>query len=167
MRLDRLFAALAACLCAGALHAQLTPQHDWKETEAPAPPALQTQRLVPLDMNHSSLRWGIDPASIRVGEDGIVRYVVVAQGEGSTLNAIYEGVRCTTGEVKVYARHLDGRWVPPSTVEWKTLFNAPATRHSLLIARNGACRGTAPELDPQRIARDLRSVSGRAFYQTP
>ena len=34
--------------------------------------------LIPLDIPGSTLRFGVDPASVTIGSDGIVRYVVVA-----------------------------------------------------------------------------------------
>src|SRR3954470_854954 len=108
----------------GAL-AQLVPQDPgWQEAEAPPPPALRTQGLVPLDMGRGTdLRWGVDPESITIGTDRIVRYVVVAQGQDGAVNGIYEGIKCGTGEVRVYARHArDGQWVPAKSADWKSLY---------------------------------------------
>ncbi|MBA2962410.1 MULTISPECIES: CNP1-like family protein [Ramlibacter] len=154
--------ALVLALSASLAHAQLVPvDPDWKELTAPAPPAsLRTQGLVPIDVEPSQLRWGIDPDSIAVGADGIVRYVVVARGEGSALNAFYEGLRCSSGEVKVYARRSsDGGWVPAAASDWQTVFNNPPVRHSLVIARNGACTGKVANVSAAQIQRDLASAS--------
>jgi hypothetical protein len=142
-------------------HAQLVPEDpDWKEVQAPAPPAaLRTQGLVPIEVEASQLRWGIDPASVSVGADGIVRYVVVARGDGNAVNAFYEGLRCSSGEVKVYARRSsEGGWVPAAG-EWRTVFNNKAERHSLVIARNGACIGKATNVSAAQINRDLASAN--------
>lgn len=143
-----------ACTCAAA---QVIPSPaDRQEADAPPPPPLRLQGLVPLDMGHSSdLRWGVDPASIRIGTDRVVRYVVVGQGEAGAVNAYYEGLRCDTAEVRLYARHLrDGDWVP-STQGWKPLQDNASARHSLAVARGGACMGQAPNSSPDQIARDL------------
>jgi len=150
-------ALLASVLCSLSVHAQLVdPDPDWKEVEAPPPPALRTEGLVPIDMGSSTLRWGVDPASITIANDRVVRYVVVARGQGGAVNAFYEGLRCSTGEVKLYARHSGDKWVSVSNPDWKTLDNnSAATRHSLAIARNGVCIGHGTNRSPVEIARDL------------
>ncbi len=147
--------ALAAVGAAG--QTLLPADPDWRELDAPPPPALKTERLIAIDMPLSLLRFGVDPASVSLSSDGIVRYVVVAASSSGAINASYEGVRCATGQFKVYARHNpDSGWVRAQG-EWRSLQDpALASRHSLEIARNGACmgRGTAPTA--AQIVRDLR-----------
>lgn len=146
---------LLAC-GAVAAHAQLTLNPDWQETEVPAPPPLRTEGLIAIDQPESSLRFGVDPASISIGNDGIVRYVVVATSNRGAVNAFYEGIRCDVGQVKLYARHVPQRgWVPVVDGQWRSVHEAKPTRHSLLIARNGACIGEAPNRSAQQIVRDL------------
>ena len=149
-------ALLISLACSLSAQAQLVDADpDWKEAEAPPPPALRTQGLVPLDMGSSVLRWGVDPASISIAKDGVVRYVVVAEGQGA-VNALYEGLRCSTGEVKLYARYAGDKWAPAAGADWKPLENRnAAVRHSLAIARNGACIGHGTNRSPAEIARDL------------
>lgn len=150
-------ALLASVFCSLAVHAQLVDADpDWKEVEAPPPPALRRDGLVPIDMSGSTLRWGVDPASITIASDRVVRYVVVAQGQGGAVNALYEGLRCGTGEVKVYARNSGDKWVPATGSDWKPLDNNNAAiRHSLVIARNGVCIASGTNRSPVEIARDL------------
>ena len=156
MRAEAWVVALA--LAAGAAQAQLVPQDpDWKEVEAPPPPAVRTQGLIPLDMGRGTeLRWGVDPQSISIGADRVVRYVVVAQAEGGALNAIYEGLKCSTGEVRVYARHArDGQWAPSKSADWQRVLGNAAHRHTLAIGRGGACIGEGANFSAAQIARDL------------
>jgi hypothetical protein len=158
-------AALAGASCCAS--AQLVPENpDWKEFDAPPPPALRTQGLIPLDVpgSASSLRFGVDPDSVSVGPDSVVRYVVVAAGSSGVTNGIYEGIRCSTGEVKVYARHNpDSGWVPAKGGDWKDLYSVPNARYSLAVARNGACLGRAPNGPAVQIVRDLRAPVDRRF----
>jgi hypothetical protein len=145
--------------------AQVIPSNaDWQEGDAPPPPPLKTQALLPLDMGPGTdLRWGVDPSSIHIGADRVVRYVVVGQGEGGAVNAFYEGLRCDTAEVRVYARHArDGGWVP-ANAGWKPLQGSSATRHSLAVARNGACVGQGANRSPDQIARDLGQSANYKF----
>lgn len=156
-------ALLASIFCSLSVHAQLVDADpDWKEAEAPPPPAVRKDGLVPIDMGSSLLRWGVDPASITIANDRVVRYVVVAQSQGGAVNALYEGLRCSTGEVKVYARNAGDKWVSATGADWKRLDNNnAATRHSLVIARNGVCIGGGTNRSPVEIARDLGRVDNK------
>lgn len=156
-------ALLASIFCSLSVHAQLVDADpDWKEAEAPPPPAVRKDGLVPIDMGSSLLRWGVDPASITIADDRVVRYVVVAQSQGGAVNALYEGLRCSTGEVKVYARNSGDKWVSATGADWKRLDNNnAATRHSLVIARNGVCIGGGTNRSPVEIARDLGRVDNK------
>ena len=124
----RKFLALALAGAAATAAAQLVPDiHiDWKEAEAPPPPALRTSGLIPVEVVGTTLKFGVDPASITVGSDGVVRYVVVATSNTGAVNGIYEGLRCNTGEAKVYARHNpDTGWVPAKG-EWRNVWKYAA-----------------------------------------
>ncbi|MDB5857384.1 MAG: hypothetical protein JWQ76_1073 [Ramlibacter sp.] len=159
---------LALAILAGAslaASAQVFPADpNWKEQDAPPPPALRTSGLIPLDVPGSGLRFGIDPSSVAIGTDRVVRYVVVASSPSGAVNAIYEGLRCSTGEVRVFARHNpDSGWVPAQGSVWQPLHSVPNSRYSLLVARNGACVGEAPNGSAAQIVRDLRSGVDRRF----
>jgi hypothetical protein len=159
---------LALALCAGAASASAqfaaSADPDWKEIEAPPPPALRTQGLIPLDIPGATLSFGVDPTSISVGSDDVVRYVVVATSRTGTTNAMYEGIRCSSAEVKVYARHNpDSGWVPARSADWQALHTTPHSRHSLFIARNGVCLGQGHNGPAVQIVRDLRGGVDRRF----
>ncbi|MBA2675415.1 CNP1-like family protein [Ramlibacter sp.] len=155
----RATAAVLALVAGGTCFAQLLDADvDWKEQEAPPPPALKTQRLIALEMPGSLLNFGVDPDSIAVGNDGVVRYVVVARSSSGAMNVMYEGVRCSTGEWKVYARHnADTGWKQVQDAEWKPMSGNAQARHSLAIARTGACVGRGVNRSASQVARDLRA----------
>lgn len=155
----RSWLALAVACVSGAASAQLSPvDPDWQEVEAPRPGPVRTTGLIPLDVPGTTMRFGVDPASVSVGEDRVVRYVVVATSPSGVINAMYEGLRCNTAQVKVYARHNpDSGWVPAQRAEWQALHTTPNYRYSLLIARQGACVGHAANVNAARIVRDLRT----------
>ena len=158
--------ALALAGAAAASAAQVVipdAMSDWKEVEAPPPPPLRTQGLIPVDVPGTSLRFGVDPASISVGEDRVVRYVVVATSTTGAVNGIYEGLRCGTGEVKVYARHLPGSGWVPARSDWRDVYRTPNTRYSLTIAKSGACMESAPNGTPAQIVQDLRLPPDKRF----
>lgn len=131
---------------------------DWKETEVPPAPALDLKRLVLVEMSvQSQLKWGIDPATVKITSDGIVRYVVVAQSSSGVVNAMYEGIRCNKAEFRRYARHNPGSgWVKSTDSDWTPLRNTGSSRHPETLARGGMCDGAAP---PSSVAEALRRLN--------
>jgi len=156
--MQRSLLALALAGALGAASAQNIPEPPvWQELEAPPPPALRTNGLLPLDVPGSSLRFGVDPASIQVGADRVVRYVVVVTSPAGGVSGLYEGLRCDTAEVKVYARqNADSGWQPARAPEWQSLRGTGAHRHSMALARGGACAGRLPNVNAAQIVQDLR-----------
>ncbi|MDM0112964.1 CNP1-like family protein [Variovorax sp. J22R133] len=143
-----------------AAHAQLLFQDlDWKESDVPPPPAFDPKRMVEIDMSRRmELKYGVDPATIVITKDGVVRYVVMASrsGEGGAFNAFYEGLRCATGEAKTYARYSGGEWHMADKPEWQRL-NAMGSRHTLALARQGICSSAAPRQSVQEMVQSLRN----------
>lgn len=115
---------------------------EWKE-EKVAPPAYSTEKLLLVEMPpYVTLTVGIDPATVTVGADGVVRYVVVMRNTTGSVSAAYEGILCTNGEVKTYARAGSaGGWVVADQPEWKPMTDNLPSRHAYAIAQQGACDG--------------------------
>lgn len=161
---SRLF-ALKNCLlmglacCALALQAQgLTDNPDWKESEVPAPPSFNSTQLINVDMPpYVSIKFGIDPATLTVTPDGIVRYVILAVSPGGSVTAFFEGIRCATGEVKSYARaNADGVWTLVKDPEWRGLNDKQPSKHALALARQGVCEGNTTAGSAAQILRKLK-----------
>jgi hypothetical protein len=129
-------------------------QEDWKESPTPTPPAYSRAHLIEIEMPGSALKYGIDPSSVSIGEDGVLRYVMLAYSASGSVNALFEGLRCETRQVKTYARSTaPGQWTLATDPQWKTLSrNSASTSHAAALARQGVCdlgqlsAKTAPEL---------------------
>jgi len=152
----RRFAALAASLAAATAFAQLVTDPEWKEAAVPPPPALRTEGLVAVDVGSSALRFGIDPDSVAVGPDRVVRFVIVAKSSTGAMNAMYEGVLCDRDEYRMYARHTGQSWQPVE-MDWKSLKEGAGALHARAAARAGLCLGHSPSGTPDQIVRNLRS----------
>jgi hypothetical protein len=139
-----------------------TSDPEWTEIEVPPPPALRTEGLVPVEVSGGTeLRWAVDPKSVAVGADRIVRYVVVASTRSAT-NASYEGLNCDRAEYRVYARSSGQGWRAAET-GWKPLSDSGEAQHARAIAKAGACQGHAPNGSAGQIVRDLAAPQGRKF----
>lgn len=114
---------------------------DWSELKTQAPPAYSIDGLILIDMpSHISVKIGVDPSTIAVGSDGVVRYVVVMKNGTGNMNAAFEGIRCVTDEVKTYARvGASGEWSLVDDPQWRAINDNMPSRHSMAIARQGAC----------------------------
>lgn len=141
----------------------LTTDPDWKETEVPAPAPMQNvdiTKLVPFVVSgNSELRWAVDPASIAINSDGLVRYVVIARSASGLINASYESINCGKAEFKIYARYnANGGWASIDDPQWRSLYDKLPSRHTLMLARQGACAGTAPAQSPTAMVQALKKT---------
>lgn len=151
MRVSVAVGLLAGLMVGTQVFAQLADlDPDWKELDVKPPATFRIDNLVPIEMpRYVSVKVGVDPASLTISSDGIVRYVVVALSGSGNINAAYEGIWCRAGEVKTYARAgNDGVWDAVPNPEWKKLSDSRPSMHALALARQGACDG--------------RSIAGRS-----
>lgn len=161
----RIFAtsvAVAAALSAltSAMAQTIEKNPDWKEVDVPPPPAFSNDRLIPVDMPaFVTLKFGVDPATLTVTSDGVVRYVMVAANASGASNAMYEGIRCSTGEFKTYARFsAAGQWSLVNDPQWRPLRDNNTSKHALALARQGACEGrSAAANNPAQIIAMLKN----------
>jgi len=149
------------CLGAGA-SAQLSDlDPDWKELQVAPPASFSIDRLVPIEMpRYVTVKVGLDPDSLVISPDGIVRYVVVARSDSGNINAAYEGIWCRAGEVKTYARAgNDRKWVAVADPRWKKLSDSQPSMHALALARQGVCDGrSAASSSPRAIVESLKQT---------
>ncbi|MBH1963888.1 MAG: hypothetical protein I8H77_06110 [Comamonadaceae bacterium] len=138
---------------------------EWKEDAVPPPPAYSLRGLIDVEMPAaSSVKMGLDPDTISINQEtGIVRYVVIARGP-SAVNAIYEGMRCATGEYRVYSRKTqDTEWTPSTSSEWKSMRGQVTYPHPYRLARDGICIGTGTNQTKDAMVRALKSPKGTLY----
>jgi hypothetical protein len=146
---------VAAALAASPAFAQVFGE--WNEGAVPDAPPLRTEALVPLAVERSQLRFGVDPASVAVGRDGVVRYVVVATSSAGAVNAFYQGVHCADATYRLYARHSPAQGWRTVDAEWKALNEDPEGRIAYQVARAGVCSGRVPGGTAAQIVQALRT----------
>jgi hypothetical protein len=133
-------------------------QSDWERANRKAEPAEEQVTLPAYPTAANLLEFGVvdadgfrffvDGTTLSVGKDGIVRYVLVARSPDGVQNVTYEGLRCASGEQRIYAfGRPDGSW-SASRSGWRSL-DAPAVqrRHGILY-REYFC----PQNEPIRSA---------------
>jgi hypothetical protein len=149
-----LAAGLLACLLAQAAGAQWSlfesefdeGRKPWKEIEAQLPAYPKTENLVAIDAGGAALhKFFIDAPSISVGEDGVVRYVLVVRTAGGATNVTFEGMRCDMRHLKIYALgHANGNWSRARNPEWRRIEVQEVNRHHNVLYADVFCQRRQP-----------------------
>ena len=63
----------------------------------------------------------------------------------------------------VAMRNPGSGWVVSKNADWRAFSDVPSSRHSLLVARTGACIGHGPNRSASQIVRDLKSPTDSRF----
>lgn len=137
---------------------------EWRELEVQLPAAPKQDTLLPFYVSAATENlFFIDGATLSVGSDGVVRYVLVVLSPQGARNVTYEGMRCETRESRVYASgRRDGSWSKARKNEWVSIQEQYANRqHAALYleyfcpfgnivqnvaeARNALVKGVHPD----------------------
>jgi len=71
---------------------------------------------------NSSNHFYVDPNTLSIGSDRVIRYSVVVKSVSGVLNVSYEGMRCKTSEYKVYGFYVtNGEWTKARNPEWRNV----------------------------------------------
>lgn len=77
-----------------------------------------------------SFQVAVDSASIDIGKDGVIRYVLIAKSGGGGENISFEGIRCETRERKLYAiGRSDKTWGQVRNASWAVYGSNPRSYH--------------------------------------
>jgi hypothetical protein len=95
-------------------------RREWQAGEVKLPPFPGSEGLIEFPVVNGRFRFFIDPVSLAVGPDGVVRYTLVARSPSGFANISYEGIRCDTMSYKVFALGNDGRWTEKNT-DWRRI----------------------------------------------
>ncbi|WP_131112022.1 CNP1-like family protein [Sulfuricystis thermophila] len=102
-------------------------------------------------------RYFIDGTSLSVGKDGVVRYTLVVRTRGGVTNITFEGMRCATGQYKIYATgRADGTWAVARRSEWRPITDKPTYRHHAALAHDFFCPIGNPIATPEEGREALR-----------
>jgi CNP1-like family len=105
----------------GQFDSEFEQDKPWVEVAAQLPPYPKAENLIPFNVSSATRnRYFVDAASISVGSDKVVRYTVVIESAGGAKNVSFEGLRCESGERRLYAYgHPDGTWSKARNAGWE------------------------------------------------
>jgi len=94
----------------------------WREGAAKLPPLPSTQSLLGVDvMDASRNQYFVDPDSLLVGGDGVSRLTLIVQHKSGNRTVTYEGIRCETGEYRIYGIAGEAGWAAPKRSPWRSI----------------------------------------------
>jgi len=96
----------------------------WREDSIELPPLSSADAYNEVqvsNMGRSILK--VDPSSVRVGNDGVVRFIYAIVSSSGIANIFYEGYRCETSEYKLYATssEFDKPWSVLRKAIWRAI----------------------------------------------
>jgi hypothetical protein len=137
----------------------------WKEAEVayPAPP--QSSDLLRFYVSATTPNaFLLDTRTLSVGQDGVVRYVLVVRSPRGAENVTFEGIRCASGERRLYAiGQRDGTWVASRNKAWERISFNTYNRPQAALAQDYFCDGTTSVADLDEIRRRLERGTARGF----
>lgn len=161
-----------ACWCAAALLAACsTPKppsqfeedfddrtKSWTEVEAQLPPAPRDADLVTfLVGGGTQYRFALDAYTLSIGSDGVYRFVLVATSPQGARNVTYEGIRCETGQKKLYATgQRDGTWVRSRSAAWTPIEEVGNNRQHAALMKEYFCVDSYPSRSVREIVTRLQ-----------
>ena len=137
----KILPALLLCLPLAAHASWMDFDHDfeedkpWSEVAAQLPAYPKEQNLLPFNVSSATdNHFFVDAESISVGSDKVVRYTVVIKAAGGATNVSFEGIRCESGERRLYAYgHPDGTWSKARNAGWEGIrFRSLLSYHKAL-----------------------------------
>ena len=95
----------------------------WLEIQAQLPAYPNIAKALPFEVPAARpTQFFVDPSSISVSEDGVVRFSLIAKSSSGVLNVSYEGMRCETREKKLYAfGRKTGDWSRNRFAKWEEI----------------------------------------------
>lgn len=160
-----LFVASTALAAWGDFEFEFDSEKPWVELQARLPAYPKLDDALPFFVSSATDNtFFIDPLSISVGEDNVVRYTLIVKSPEGALNITFEGVRCGTGEYKIYAfGHPDGQWSRNRYAKWSPIRYQDRNRQHHVLYDDFFCPGGLIAKDANEIIFALkRGIHPRA-----
>ena len=147
--------ALPLALCAGLALGQ--PKTDWEleverrgwtEGEYKVPARPKPEDLIEFYVSAATdFRFFVDPQSLSVGNDGVVRYTLLARSRSGVENVTYGGIRCSAARYRIYAVGRSGGGWTERESDWRPIEQNTAQRSHHALWSEYFCPQRIPIFD--------------------
>ncbi len=136
----------------------------WKEIEAMIPAYPRPENLLPFEADKTrGHRYFLDAPSLSLGEDGVMRYVLVVKTAGGATNVSFEGIRCDERQQKYYAiGQTNGGWTRARNPQWRRIGQQGQSQHDTLYGEYFCVDRRLPAT-PERVIQMLKSGGSERF----
>jgi len=130
----------------------------WVELQAQIPPYPKLEEAIPFFVSGATdNEFSIDPRSLSVGEDDVVRYTLIVKSPQGALNITFEGISCRSHEFKLYAfGRPDGTWSRNRYAKWSPIQYKDRNRHHHMLYDDFFCPGGISAKDAREVVHALK-----------
>lgn len=148
----------SSCLLAAGFDSDYEEKR-WEEIEAQIPAFPVAENLVSFFVSATTDNtFMVDRESIAVGSDGVLRYTLVVRSASGAQNVSYEGLRCSSGERRLYAfGRSDKTWSKARSNQWVRIQESTLNRHHAALYFEYFCPGGNIVRDADEARMALRS----------
>jgi len=134
----------------------------WHEqaSRLPAPPDQDRLQEVAGSTGSFPYRVYIDPQSLTIGDDRVVRYTVVAISPSGARNITYEGLHCGEQAYRRYAYLADGQWQETRDSPWQSLRGSRTDHYRYVFYHHYMCDPGKPGLKADEILGNISASWG-------
>ena len=133
----------------------------WAEVAVKLPLFPKDENLISFDVSSATRnRHFVDANSISVGEDQVIRYTVVVEAAGGARNVSFEGLRCESGERRLYAYgHPDSTWSKARNAGWEGIKFRSLLSYRKALFEDHFCPDGIRVRDGAEAVRNLRRAA--------
>lgn len=137
--------------------------YKWQEGETFLPDLPVESDLLAIDSppTHRHFQFFLDGKNLKIGEDGVVRYTLVIRSNNGAENLFYEGLRCSTSQIKTFAyggfdKTNQKRFMERPDAKWQYTTTSGAKAYSRMLANNYFCNHHGKVLSHQEIMQSIK-----------
>jgi len=142
-------------------------EYIWKEggTQLPDYPEDKNLLEVAGPPAYRNYQYLIDGKNLQVGKDGIVRYSIVIRSTDGADNAMFEGLRCDSGQIKNYAYGSTDKagkkvFLPREKPKWQPVRSNGVTGYTESLRVNYFCDMQGAILTRHEIMQNIKYGKG-------
>jgi len=131
----------AVAACAGQPPQDEFDGKPWEVLKTQLPSYPKSENLLRVHVSPATaFEFFVDAVSVSVGQDGIVRYTLIARSTSGAVNVSYEGIRCLPLERKLYAfGRFDSTWSPAQVPQWVPISRTQTNQQHAALADDFFC----------------------------
>jgi len=127
----------------------------WEEQILPLPGLPRDEDLLRIEVESASANDDfIDRKTLEVAQDAITRVTLVSRHKSGTQTVTREGIRCKTGEYRIYGIVSNGAWTVPKNSVWRSIRAGGYHTLRSVLFESILCKDGFPKT-PERAIKDV------------